>query len=259
MVKQKTCHIRLEGGLGNQLFIVAAGLAYCYKYDLQMELFPTPNKRSYYWTSLLRNFSNFVVQADKNLPEYVEPTFGYRQIPEGKQKLIGYFQSSKYFTIIKSIVKNFVTFSDPERIQQKLTSKYGILTEKHVIVHARRGDYIQFAEYHNPLSDTYYEDALKEIKKRIQDPIFIMLSDDKDYWKASPVFQKETYIIIDEDEITTLFLMTKCKHFIMANSTFSWWGAYLANSKTVIAPKQWFGPKGPQDWQDIYEDDWIRV
>jgi hypothetical protein len=254
------CLVHVVGGLGNQLFTIATGLAYCYKYNLVLQLYPTPNKRHYYWNSILSPFKKYVVSEDNlTLQTYDETTMTYNEIPKDKTRLCGYFQSSKFFKNVQMIIKNCIVFPDPERLEQILFEKCGYITSNHVIVHARRGDYLQFADYHNPQPDKYYEDGLVEIKKRIEKPVFILLSDDKEYWVHSKVFKNENYVIVDVDEITTFFLMTRCKNFIMANSTFSWWGAYLANATTVITPKQWFGPTGPQDWQDIYEETWIRI
>jgi hypothetical protein len=254
------CLVHVVGGLGNQLFTIASGLAHCYKNNLVLKLYPTPNKRHYYWNSILSPFKKYVVnEDDPSLQSYLEPTMAYNEIPKDKMRLFGYFQSSKYFKNVQTIIKNCIVFPDPERLERTLFEKCGYITSNHIIVHARRGDYIALADYHNPQPDKYYEDGLVEIKKRIDKPVFILLSDDKDYWANSNVFKDENYVIIDVDEITTFFLMTRCKNFIIANSTFSWWGAYLANPTIVIAPKQWFGPKGPQDWQDIYEDEWILV
>jgi hypothetical protein len=155
-------------------------------------------------------------------------------------------------------MKNAITFSDG--IEPKLIDKYGSLfTEQSVIVHARRGDYERSAEVHNPQPDSYYQEALIEIKKHVSEPHFILLSDDPSYWSRSSVFKNEKTVVVDESDIDTLFLLTKSKHFIMANSTFSWWGIYLSNAKTVITPKQWFGPRGPQNWQDLYEEGWIKL
>jgi hypothetical protein len=114
-------------------------------------------------------------------------------------------------------------------------------------------------EFHNPLPHSYYEEGLIQIKKKISEPLFLLISDDPNYWLRSRVFQNEKTVHINESDISTLFLMMKCKHFIMANSTFSWWGTYLANAQTVVTPKQWFGPQGHQDWQDVYEDWWIKI
>lgn len=254
------CLVYLVGGLGNQLFMIATGLAYCLKYNLVLQIHPTPNKRPYYWNSILSLFKKYVVKEDDtSLQTYYEPTFAYNEIPKDKTRLFGYFQSSKYFKNIKSIMKNSIVFPDHERLEKTIFENCGLITSNHVIVHARRGDYLQKADYHNPQPDKYYEEGLAEIKKRIEKPIFILLSDDENYWVHSNVFKNENYTIVNADEITTFFLMTHCKNFIMANSSFSWWGAYLANTTTVIAPKQWFGPEGPQDWQDIYEDEWIRI
>ena len=259
VTKQQTCLVRLGGGLGNQLFTIAAGLAYCYKYDMKLQLYPMPNSRPYYWDSILSKFKKYVVPSDNHsVPLYEEPTFSYRELPKGLQRIHGYFQSTKYFKSMEGIMKNAITF--PNGIEDKLTDKYGpLFTDQIVIVHARRGDYERSADVHNPQPDSYYQEALIEIKKRITDPYFVLLSDDPSYWSRSTVFKDEKTVEVNESDIDTLFLMQKSKNFIMANSTFAWWGVYLSNAKTVITPKQWFGPRGPQDWQDLYEEGWIKL
>jgi hypothetical protein len=261
ITKKQACQIYIKGGLGNQLFIIAAGLAYCYKYDLITQLFLTANPRPYYFDSILSNFKKYIVNDDNTAaPLYNEPSFSFSEIPRSVQRLDGYFQSSKYFNNIRGIVKNAISFSEPELIEKKLIDTYGpIFTDQTVIVHARRGDYEQKRGVHNPQPNSYYEEGLIQIKKKVPEPLFLLLSDDPQYWPQSPVFRNEKTIQINESDIVSLFLMMKCKHFIMANSTFSWWGAYLANAQTVVAPKQWFGPQGPQDWQDVYEDWWIKI
>ena len=84
---------------------------------------------------------------------------------------------------------------------------------------------------------------------------FLLISDDIPFLSNIP----DESQIVDLDDIQTMKLMSKYRHFIIANSTFSWWGSVFGRAKMVIAPKIWFGPKGPQDWQDIYEDNWLVI
>ena len=149
----------------------------------------------------------------------------------------------------------------PDTIGQYISEKYGKFDDNYVIVHARRGDYVANKLIHNPLPDSYYESAKKHIEdvKGLKSPLYILISDDQTYWTQSHVFKESRVLIFNESEITTLWLIMQSKHIIMANSTFSWWGAYLSSAANIIVPKDWFGIHGPQDWQDIYEDSWTKI
>jgi len=256
---QKNCIINVCGGLGNQLFCIAAGLAYCYKYDLKLFLYPTPNSRPYYWDNLLIKFKKFIIETNEPIMNlYQEPSFSFIEIPPNHDGISGYFQSLEYFKNVEFIMKNCIVFNELEHLEKLMIDKYGsIFHNQSVIVHARRGDYLEKVSTHNPLPDSYYINSLIEIKKYVENPFFILLSDDYNYWNESIIFKNENFVIVHESEEISLYLMTRCKHFIIANSTFSWWGAYLAKSITVIAPKDWFGSEGPQNWQDIYCENWI--
>ena len=79
------------------------------------------------------------------------------------------------------------------------------------------------------------------------------------FWKDSALFTKEESVYLDESDIDTFYVMIHSKSFIMANSSYSWWGAYLSNANLVIAPKQWYSEKANKNGEDIYEPDWIRI
>lgn len=258
MVDNK-CIVKVYGGLGNQLFQIATALAYCQKTNKSLELFPCDgNRRTYYWNSLLARFADSVINEIPNsFPIYKELGFSFKEIPyfDGNIILDGYFQSSKYFKQSCSILKDSIVW--PPLIPQ--------INENVVIIHARRTDYLA-SEWnklvHGPLPPSYYKLGVEIIKKQIDGPIeFILISDDNSFW-SNPDFdflKNEKVTIFNGTDIETLALMKSCKNFIIANSTFSWWGAYLADAQNVIAPSRWFGPRGPQDWQDIYEDSWTII
>ena len=139
-------------------------------------------------------------------------------------------------------------------------SKYGdIFNPRSVVVHARRGDYVYLAACHGLLPHTYYEKATQIIKEFEPNPMFILISDDVDFWTSSSMFKDESCVYLNESDIVTFYVIMNASYIIMANSTFSWWGAYLSYAKKVIAPKVWFGPAGPKEIKDIYEADWIQV
>lgn len=240
------CIINVGGGLGNQLFQIVAAMSYCYENDMELLIKPGPNPRPYYWDSILSPFKSRL--TDESFDKY-EAEFSYKKIPSFDKniELSGYFQSSKYFSALGPVLKNMLCFPD---IQEKYED---ILTKDHVIIHVRRGDYLTKKQVHTNLEadlDRYYKKAMEYFSKKIANPKFIVVSDDPE-WKEID----GTYI--HESDITTLWLMMKSSNLIIANSTFSWWGAYLSGGE-VVAPKEWFGPEGPSS-KDIYEPSWILL
>lgn len=250
-----TCYLKVYGGLGNQLFQISAGLAYCEETGKNLKIVPFYGQRSsFYWNNLLKSLHQYVYNdaLPPNIPIYKQLEWSYKKIPQfdGDIILDGYFQSSRYFPKSTSLL-NMITWSSEQQLDDNI-----------VIVHARRGDYIDLEQIHGPLPVSYYELAIEIMKQQIgENAEFILISDDTSFW-TSPQMKfllNEKTQIFHGNEIETLTLMKGCKNFIIANSTFSWWGAYLAREGNVIAPSRWFGPRGPQDWQDIYEDSWTII
>ena len=142
------------------------------------------------------------------------------------------------------------------------------MRDRVVVVHARRTDYLKSQhniDFHGPLGTEYYCQALQRITEDVKDPVFLLCSDDPTYWMTIlsdvPALQTHPFHILNESsEVATLALLQQFSHFVLANSTFSWWAAWLSESpQRVIAPAKWFGPKGPQHYEDIYEAAWIRI
>ena len=255
-------YIYIFGGLGNQLFQIATGLAYAIRNEGTLQLCTMPlnhNGRSYYWDSLLIKCKPHLTSETPS-PTYKEPAFSYKEIPNSETPVVlwGYFQSAKYFKDIVPAMKYMLSF--PNSSMPNIIKKYGdICTPNHVIVHARRGDYMSAIDYHGVMTTDYYMAAKEEMKRRVSDPTFVLISDDMEYWKSSDIFKDEKTVFFDDTDIQTLSLMINSHNFIIANSTFSWWGATMSRSTNIIAPKQWFGPKGPQDWSDIYDPAWTLL
>ena len=93
----------------------------------------------------------------------------------------------------------------------------------------------------------------------VSNPIFLLVSDESQYWNEIDFNKTEFFILNNEDEINTIGLIQQFKYFIIANSSYSWWGAWLSDPKMVIAPSKWFGPIGPQNYKDIYIPSWILI
>ena len=124
-------------------------------------------------------------------------------------------------------------------------------------MHVRRSDYLSTTNvaYHSNCGDNYYENAINEFDSNL--PVLIF-SDDTEWCKQQDIFKPKRFFISETgNNLMDMCLMTMCNHHIIANSSFSWWGAWLANSQNVVAPKQWYGPAGAhQSTQDLYLPHW---
>lgn len=169
----------------------------------------------------------------------------------------GYFQTEKYFKKYKNdLLKEFDFYQDIKTKASKIRSS---VTDPIISLHIRLGDYLYLTDSHPVCSEEYYKNALAELPK---DVLIYIFSDD--IYKASNIFKSldRKYIFPEtNDKYVDMCLMTMCDYHIMANSSFSWWGAWLSNSKKIIAPSKWFGinPNMPRDWSDIYCKEWILL
>lgn len=178
----------------------------------------------------------------------------------------GYWQSENYFKEISSILKSELV----SNFNPILSTDSSIILEKirksnSVSVHIRRGDYISNKPnrkifFNCPLK--YYETSINYVTTRISDPIYFLFSDDIEW--INKMFIGEQYRIVSNNfnsPEVDLFLMCNCKHNIIANSSFSWWGAWLNQhpEKIVIAPKQWYKGKYKDKSKDLIPPEWIQI
>lgn len=157
-------------------------------------------------------------------------------------------------------------FTPSDNIQKTVSDKYAhLLTddfrEHGVVIHVRRGDYMlpDKIPFHVVTTPTYFERACSQMKEKDSSAKFLVFSEDLDWCRSQSFFADATFV--DEpDECIALHLMSHYRHYIISNSSFSWWATWLNTPAiTVFAPDRWFGRWGPQDWQDVYEPSWIRV
>ena len=126
-----------------------------------------------------------------------------------------------------------------------------------ISLHIRRSDYVQKQNYHPLCSLEYYDEALNKLPQDI--PVLIF-SDDPDWCKKQELFQPDRFLISESNNnLVDMCLMTMCMYHITANSSFSWWGAWLSDSKKVIAPKVWFGSDANLDDSDLVLEFWERI
>ena len=151
--------------------------------------------------------------------------------PDGVD-LFGYYQTEKYFKHIEDEIRKDFSFD-----QELLDTCKGFIEEDTISLHIRRGDYVVNPN-HPTQTMEYYEEALSKLPEL---PV-IVFSDDSEWCKQQKLFDNDRFMIAEGNTTDCdLCLMSLCKYHIIANSSFSWWGAWLANSKQVIAPKNWFG------------------
>lgn len=168
--------------------------------------------------------------------------------------LNGYFQSEKYFKGIESEIRKDFTFR--AEIYDISKKSFDTLKCNNVLaLHIRRGDYV-YNPNHPVQPLEYYSEALNYFDSNI--PV-IIFSDDPNWTKDQKLFSDDRFLVSDGgDTYIDLCLMTLCKYHIIANSSYSWWGAWLAKSERVVAPKNWFsGINSHYNTKDLYCDGWI--
>lgn len=282
----------LTDRMGNQLFQYAAGRALAIKNDTilkinkkKFEINPSPVAK--YELHHFRIPQNFATNQEINeylwlkdslifrgmrkiYPKhtYFEKSFDYDRCFErlgAKVGLRGFWQSYKYFDSISDIIREECQVVHPiSGLNQVLSNEMRQVNS--VAVHVRRGDYVSNPKTHvifGTCSLDYYKKAIGLIAERVQNPKFYFFSDDIDWVRENlKVPYSSTYISHNtgEKSYEDLRLMSHCKHNVIANSTFSWWGAWLNQNqnKIVVAPKNWFtDPQKRTD--DLCPLDWLRI
>lgn len=289
--------VHILGGIGNQMFQYAFARYLSIKHETKVKLDITSfeeyklhkyrlfvfnleenlatteeiNNLKYKKLNLVNNFL-YKIKGKKNSKyskKYIKETF-YHFEPEfinlpDNVYLDGYWQSEKYFKPIAEILRKDFT------VRKELSGKNKDFAEQiksgnSVSLHIRRGDYVKDASTKNMYYvdlDKYYKNSINLINENVLNPHFYIFSDD-------PVWVKENYTknincsVADfnnaDDGYLDLRLMSLCKHNIIANSSFSWWGAWLNNNpeKIVTAPQKWFNTKD-HNTKDLIPQDWIKL
>ena len=205
--------------------------------------------------------------------EYREPHFHYDSAFETlgpKTSLFGYFQSERYFNSIADSLRGWFSLREPLGDAAAAALKAIEASRLPVSVHVRRGDYLNpgTAEYHGILGEPYYRDALARLEAGIgAGAELIVFSDDAAAAEQALSFVPKSRLVHvrgdPERPWEDMALMARCRHHIIANSSFSWWGAWLNRSsdKIVVAPRAWFAPAELKklNTADLYPRGWIPV
>ncbi|MBO4712068.1 alpha-1,2-fucosyltransferase [bacterium] len=286
--------VKLMGGLGNQMFQYAFGRAlethlnYKVFYDkswfcqnlinvtprnFELEAFglslnyidPTRlffSNNQHSWLKILKQKIKGKIICNK----VYEKSFALDQLKtKNNLYLEGYWQNPKYFEGIREIILKDFSFPELKNPEDNDLQNQ-ILTSESVAVHIRRGDYIDNPttnQFHGTCSIEYYKKAAELIVSKVKNAKFFLFTDDHDFVKDNFRFLPSTILVSDSkrSDIDELNLMHLCKHFIIANSSFSWWGTWLSQNqeKIVIAPQKWFNNVEAEKNCKIVSENWVRI
>ena len=259
----------LRGGVGNQMFQIATAYTLALKNNDECA-FDMDRRKTYggvvYQGREASLYFNSLYKKVRQLPDGWKPEhkyselkdFVYSPIPYKKNLLLyGYFQSEKYFEGHgQEIVKLFVD----DELLSGIRKKYEDMLPDSIAVHVRRGDFAKFHPVHVLLGMDYYTEALNYIQRRRDVNKILVFSDSMSWCRDN--FKNDNFVFIEgTEDWEDMYLMSLCTHNIIANSSFSWWGAYFNSNKDgiVIAPHAWMNLGDSYDYKDVYCENWIII
>jgi hypothetical protein len=278
---------RLEGGLGHQLFQYAAGRRLALArgvpllidrlvvggdsrpdaldpFDIHARAAPATARAAFDAHTLTQRLIRRM--RGRRLVRERSPRFdpAILDLP-GNAYLDGQWQSEQYFADVADTIRADLTWqAAPGSWSTELVAR--IESGNAVSVHVRRGDRVsdsRSAALHGTCPVAYYRRAWRLIRERVQDPWFVVFSDDPAWARAELTFLDPVKFASDpghRPDHHDLWLMTRCRHHVIANSTFSWWGAWLSggDDQIVVAPDRWFADPA-SDGRDVVPPAWARV
>ena len=282
--------VKLMGGMGNQMFQYAAGRRLAIKHktilklDLSFLLDKTPRENFTYRAydldvyNIQENFTSFIDKIKQKLKlinVIQQPHYHfYKKILSAPDNsyLVGFWQSEKYFIDIEQVIrKDFTLKFDLDYETKKMAEKIKSLNA--VCLNVRRGDFVSNPvanKFHGVCNLEYYLKSIEYITDRVSNPHFFVFSDDLEWCKKNLQidypFTIVSHIYAGKKFEFKLKLMTLCKHYIISNSSFAWWGVWLNKNleKIVIAPKKWFNDTSRFNdilinTIDLIPETWIRI
>ncbi len=254
------------GRLGNQMFQMASTIGIArklgYSPAFPIENFQSESPYSHTGCDLLECFdipTSMLLNRNQLDIRFVyhENEFTYDPrtlgIPDSTD-INGYLQTEKYFTEIQDEIRSIFTFKKHIQEAANYITKE---TDNAVSIHVRRGDYVASPDHHPTQDGEYYRKSIAEFGS---DKIFYIFSDDVEWCKN--VFTGRNFRFIESgNPYVDLCIMSKLNNHIIANSSFSWWGAWLSgNTSKVVSPIKWFGPAlVGNNTSDIYCKNWIKI
>jgi Glycosyl transferase family 11 len=281
--------VRLQGGLGNQLFQYAAGKALSTQLDkpFKLETITSLRKDKRRHIALHDLQTTFELASIREVKEFVRHPSLYRHpislFKAGRNIyqephfhfdpnffrlndpvfLDGFWQSPLYFKDIETTIRNDFIIK-PALIKNVIEKGRELECRSSIAVHIRRGDFLnpKISAYHGVMSAFYFERAIGLIREKVPDAFVYFFSDDIAWAKQNLSVDRNTEFLSSpaQSAIEDFYLMTKCRHNIIANSSFSWWPAWLNTNpdKIVVAPKKWFADININT-NDLIPSGWIRI
>jgi hypothetical protein len=278
---------KLCGGLGNQLFQIFTTIAYALKCEKSFFFLNNAQLgtglngvtiRYTYWETFLSSLSPFLKNMNE-IPQLIfikEKGFTYKELPENLENscgtlLVGYFQSPKYFEIYKESICKMINLDLKKKIVKEI-SNINFTNNQFISLHFRFGDYKKYPHIYQILNEKYYSNSityiLSEIKNKSKLSI-LYFCEDQDIEDVEYIinklklefslikFERANPLLKDWEQ---MLLMSLCNHNIIANSTFSWWGAYLNTNvdKIVCYPEKWFMPN-THNTCDLFLEEWVPI
>ncbi|AZQ66755.1 alpha-1,2-fucosyltransferase [Silicimonas algicola] len=285
MPSLKQIKLIAAGGLGNQLFQYAAARSIALRADAELAIdtrhyasqaqdgpmrfcidtYPIQARIVGYpaglWgpNSIVRRVTRRLI-TERPGRKYVEPRLGFCDSAlsiRNSMIISGWFHSEKYFVEHADLIRKELDLGmlASRQVEGNRTELDGMIS-----VHVRRGDYLSLKEFQMKDPHAYYSRAMRYMKSQFPDARFVIFSDDVTWCRKQPLFERCEFFesLLPSDHRYDLYAMSQCSHHIVANSSFSWWGAWWnwRPDKIVIAPEYWFGEKSSRDF-DIVPDHWI--
>lgn len=290
--------VRLNFGLGNQMFQYAAARALSLRYNLDFKVDLSAYEKSvraqaHEKESHLHVFTTKLNLASKNEQRLVDhylhswpyriynkikkvvglpPAFTYFGnnfspfdilTPNKRGKIIyleGDFQNEAFFKDYAEVIRKEFSFKEIESDKLNYTLGLDINSKNSVSIHVRRGDYVN-SNIIKPAATLYFQQAIDIIRSKVPEPCFYVFSDDIAWCRVNLGLQDSCFFMehnTEKNSYKDMYLMSQCKHNIIANSSFSWWGAWLNNntSKVVIAPHEWMPTRSGAE---VVPASWIIV
>jgi hypothetical protein len=260
MLQRNYITSRLQGRTGNMMFQIAHAYAKSLEFNRQFVVPKSESSSGHLEKTLFRKLDfniNLSNQTEDTKTVWVPFTYeNIKPFNENPTAYAGWFQSDKFFKNYSEIIKDL--YSPTKEFVTKATTEFPFLTNSTVgAINVRRGDYLTQPRRHPVVTLDYIYEAYKHLPNCDK---IIVLSDDI-VWCKENIKLPNLVFVENYRDCEALWLLSLCDHFIISNSSFSWWGAYLSRTenKVVITPETWFGPDVAEDPKDIWCDGWIKI
>ncbi|MBM4224328.1 MAG: alpha-1,2-fucosyltransferase [Gammaproteobacteria bacterium] len=254
---------RLQGRTGNMMFQIAHGFVKSLEYNRQFIVPSEESSSKHLEKNLFRKLDFLITKIPPpETSKHIWGSFTYDKVDEPSNEIptvyAGWYQSEKFFGNYSQVIRDL--YSPTYEFIQKAINDFPFLKDSVVTaLNVRRGDYLTQPTRHPVITTEYINEAYKQLPSHDK---LIIMSDDIEWCKTNINLPNSVFIEPNKYwDHEGIWLLSLCHHFIISNSTFSWWGSWLSkfNNKVVVSPSIWFGPDVIDNPKDIWCDDWIKI